>query len=276
MDFQISKKEKPGAGLRRILLNEMKAARCELQGRGEGCTEKEAIHLFRKRCKRIRSLLHLARPALGRKFEKWEAQVAQMARDLSATRDRAVMGESLRWLGLATCGEAEDLRTGVSRMPEMLAMAKRFKKLRGEVKKLKFAEIDGDKLWSAFSETRQRLRLEWKRVSRQPSDDRLHRLRRWANYYRHQLNALSECAPEKNQKVERQLAKLIEAIGKAHDLQVLRDHLHPSSKFRALRRCIDDAELRRVETAFIKGAKLFERRYGSLAKGVRGLICAWG
>ena len=43
MDFQISIKEPAGTGLRRILLNELKAARCELQGRGEGCTGRTMI-----------------------------------------------------------------------------------------------------------------------------------------------------------------------------------------------------------------------------------------
>src|SRR3954454_2056088 len=47
----------------------------------------ETVHDVRKRCKKVRGALRLARPGLGREYARANAGVRDAARELSALRD---------------------------------------------------------------------------------------------------------------------------------------------------------------------------------------------
>lgn len=51
----------------------------------------ETIHQVRKRCKKLRGLLRLVRPALGDRYSRENARFRDIARDLSAQRDADVL-----------------------------------------------------------------------------------------------------------------------------------------------------------------------------------------
>lgn len=266
--------EKPGIGIRRLLLQEMEAALGKLQSK-KGAS-KEEIHLFRKHCKRLRALLRLARPVLGGDFEKEQRLIRDLAREVSGARDYAVMAETLQLLNVASPGEVRQVQESITHKPDIGKLRKKLEKAILRMKKRRFSRLDGKALWWAFSMTLKRMHGEWKQICRKPSDHTFHNLRRWANYYRHQLAVLELAKPKKTERILKRFAKLIEAIGKAHDLQVLRENLDPASAHSALARRIDKAELRRLETAFQVGARIFDLRHGALPRGMKKRVKLWG
>lgn len=75
----------------------------------------EAVHLFRKHCKRMRALLRLVRPLLGETFAFENAWYRDAARGFAACRDAEALLETLkkfeaREAGLATNSEFQRIR----------------------------------------------------------------------------------------------------------------------------------------------------------------------
>ena len=274
MDTQLKIDEKPGKGIRRLLLTEMRGAMEKIGDDGEAT--KDGIHLFRKHCKRLRGLLRLARPVMGGDFEKEENLIRDLARELSGARDHVVMADTLCVLGVASSGEAGHAEAQITVKPDIDWVRRKLRKAISRMRERDFSRLDGRALWSAFSLTLKQLREEWKGICRKPSDKRFHRLRRWSNYYRHQLVALEQASPRKVQRTLKRLVKLIEATGKAHDLQMLRENLTPERELISLTRQIDEAELRRLETAFQVGARIFDLRHGALPRGMKKRVKSWG
>jgi len=93
MAFRFKLAEPFEDGCRRIAREQIERAQCQLKGKGDPVV---AVHETRKCLKRLRALLRLVRPALGEPaFHAENAQLREIGRGLSGTRDRHVLLETV-------------------------------------------------------------------------------------------------------------------------------------------------------------------------------------
>src|SRR5260221_9375162 len=95
MAFQLKADESVAKGLRRIARDQIDKA-LEALEQSHGPTHEEVIHDARKRFKKVRALLRLARPGLSKKFyDRENARFRDSGRPLSEVRDAKVLVEAL-------------------------------------------------------------------------------------------------------------------------------------------------------------------------------------
>lgn len=104
MGYQIERSEQPGAALRRVAAEEVVGALSSLSDPG---SPGESIHDARKRCKKIRAVLRLARPHLGEGlFQRENAAYRDAGRLLAPARQADVALETLERLTEGPSGGA--------------------------------------------------------------------------------------------------------------------------------------------------------------------------
>ncbi|TVP80862.1 CHAD domain-containing protein [Thioalkalivibrio sp.] len=97
MPYHLKRKEPVADGIRRIALEQMERARDELGD--EDMASAEAVHQARKRLKKIRALLRLVRPLLGKtRYRAENRRFRDLGRALSGPRDAEVMVATLEVL----------------------------------------------------------------------------------------------------------------------------------------------------------------------------------
>jgi len=89
MAFGISRSEDFGAAYRRLILEDIAAARAGLLD--ANLSPEEGVHGARRRLKRIRSIMRVLRPALGRQYEAYRDDIRSVARGLAVFRDADVL-----------------------------------------------------------------------------------------------------------------------------------------------------------------------------------------
>lgn len=103
----MSYKLDPGASLtdavRAVARDQIDAAISSLEDAGDDL--EEAVHDTRKRCKKLRALMRLVRPGIGKTYGKENAAFRDLARTLSDIRDAQVLAETID--GLAQHAEDE-------------------------------------------------------------------------------------------------------------------------------------------------------------------------
>lgn len=93
-----------GEGVRRIALGQIEAARDELHSHTLG--PHRTVHQVRKRCKKLRALLRLVRPAFDA-YGRENAAFRDMARPLSAVRDAGALVEAFDRLAVRFAGQVD-------------------------------------------------------------------------------------------------------------------------------------------------------------------------
>ena len=128
MPFQFSVKDRTvQAGLRRIAREQAEEALSGLSS--DLAADPEAVHAVRKASKKLRGLLHLARPVLSEARTE-QALIAEAARQISGLRDAQVMQKTFNTLEKALPKEARvplraalDARKAAEAHPEALAQS---------------------------------------------------------------------------------------------------------------------------------------------------------
>src|SRR5262245_25504859 len=105
MSYSLRARESAQHALKRIARNQIAKAIDEIQDREAG--PNEATHATRKRCKKIRGLLRLTRPALGKAYRRENAWFRDTARVLAPVRDSYVLVETFDALLEAGKGELD-------------------------------------------------------------------------------------------------------------------------------------------------------------------------
>ncbi len=93
MAYHIRSQETVQKAVRRIAVAELRASINDVRLRQPD--SHEAVHDFRKRCKKMRGLLRLVRPHLGDQFRSENAFFRDLSRELSFVRDGAALLEAL-------------------------------------------------------------------------------------------------------------------------------------------------------------------------------------
>jgi len=235
MAFRILPGETVEHAIRRIAREEVDAAIAEVDD--PRLTQHDAIHQVRKRCKKLRALIRLVRPAFDG-YASENRRFRDAARSLSELRDATTLIECFeelvrRYRDRIDAGSAERIRHALLERRHALAgsleVSGRLQAFRAEMvasrhrveqwsfTKSGFAAISGG-LRATYALTRTGMRRAYAR----PSVERFHEWRKAVKYNRHHAQLLYEIWEPVMQPLCDELKRLSELLGQEHDLAVMR------------------------------------------------------
>lgn len=223
----------------------------------------EAVHEARKRCKELRGLARLVRPALGKEFARFNELVRDAADELSSIRDAHAVSATFDELRAST-GQQHDsgleqvrrdqaersvhAATTVGADDERVRRARR--RLAKARKRVDHWSIPSgfDSLGDGLRSTYERGRKGLRKARRRPSDDRFHEWRKGVKYLWYQVRLLESAAPSVLTPLADRLDDLSEALGDDHDLSVLIARLESDPERAGGQRAVEGAvELARTQ-----------------------------
>lgn len=198
----------------------------------------EAIHQVRKRCKKLRALVRLVRPALGKTYKHENERFRDIARNLAGMRDEQSMVEALERL-LKTLDEAKrkkfdgvlgELRArrdataaSTEQDPELLLADARqaLAKARRGVDQWQLDAEGFQAVSGGFAQTYNRGRKAVKQAFRTGDASDFHEWRKRVKYHTHHLRLLRPLWPQVNEAWQTESKKLADILGEDHDLAML-------------------------------------------------------
>ncbi len=224
----------------------------------EGPQAVENIHDCRRRCKKVRGLVRLVKPALGDQYSAADRTYRDAARELSDYRDAQALLITFDQL----VARSPDRLPAGGLAPVRAELAERAKaatraaaddsdpidRARNILTKGR-AGIDGWTLqhrgWDAAAggaaKTYGRGVEALGAVQRTPTPNRFHELRKWAKYTWYHLRLLQDAAPSVLEPLSAAFGCLSDTLGDAHDLAVLKDQLLAEPKAFGGREMVESA-----------------------------------
>lgn len=201
-----------------------------------------SVHDCRKRCKKLRGLVRLVRPALGDHYKTANSTFRDAARQLSGLRDAHAL--------LATFDDLVETRhenvppDRLGRVRTELATRSSRASEKADPSNPDIAEslelldrgkamVDGwdldergfDALAGGLAKTYERGRKALDRAISAPTSAAFHEYRKRAKYTWYHVRLLDEVAPSVSDPLERRLHDLSDTLGDEHDLAVLSDQI---------------------------------------------------
>jgi CHAD domain-containing protein len=239
MAYAIKRKESVAEAVRRIACEQVDGALGNLEHPED---MEEAVHDCRKRCKKMRGLVRLVRPAIGDAYRPANEVFRDAARELSGIRDSHVLLVTFDGL-LASDGgrdDLDDVRTGLQAKAEETTLAGdeqaerivRARRLleagRAQIDEWEFSGDGFGVLAGGLKRTYRRGRKALRRAVASPSPARFHDWRKEAKYSWYHVRLLERTAPSVLGPLAGLFHDLGDALGDAHDLVVFEDHLRAS------------------------------------------------
>lgn len=237
MAFRVTAGETAEQAIRRIASEQIDGALRDLDD--DGLDEHETVHEVRKRCKKIRGLLRLARPSFEDTYRAENARFRDAARRLSDLRDATTLLECLdalldRYDDRVDRGRFAGVREELERRRTALAADQGLDDRLGEVAHAMQTARNRVGSWSieddgfaavagGIGRTYRRARRAMRAAARQPSTERLHEWRKRVKYHRYHCRLLSELWPAPLEARRDEAKRLSDLLGDDHDLAVLRE-----------------------------------------------------
>lgn len=290
MAYRLLGNETTGEFLKRVASEQVAKAIEDLEGADDDLHE--AVHEFRKRCKKIRGLIRLVRPD----FPDYAAENAwfrDLAGELSALRDATSMQESVAalvehyaddldedayagidaWLGKRreTMTEERDAREKIdvirAELPEALARIEGWRLDSG----------GADALEAGLAKTYKRARRAMVSAADDGTSRDFHEWRKRVKYHRYHLRLLTPIWPKVTKARYKETKRLSDLLGDDHDLAVLRATLEEEAGGAADERAALIALSRRRSAelraqAWSLGRRLFVEEQERYAARMRALI----
>lgn len=237
MKYKISKSGLLDCELRRIAAAEVRRARDALSRKAPPGIATESVHKARRHLKKIRGLLRLARPGLGRKaFTRENFFFRDLGREIRAARDSVALIESLdnftlqsfagkppvilkRLRHILVLDARKIARQLVSSGALARAAAQLDEKL-GEIKKWKFKTYGCKDARRAWRKARDASLRAFAAAKAEPTDENLHEWRKRAKTLLYEILLLRSRCPDLHQ-TRHEIEKLAEILGEDHDLGLL-------------------------------------------------------
>ena len=239
MSFQLEPGVELPHNIRRIAAEQVARARKCLAHPPNGDVH-EGIHEARKCFKRLRGVVRMARPALGKDvYRKENARFRDAGRALSTVRDTQALVESFDLLE-----QAYGRRVAFERMrPLRHALAERREAVEDDAADLEarvsdvaamlegsaaaidrwpLADADAGDLARGMQRVYRRARKGWEQARTAHDPDRLHDWRKRAKYLRYQFQLLKGVDESWARDCHKGFRKLSDLLGDHHDLEVLR------------------------------------------------------
>lgn len=192
------------------------------------------IHQVRKRCKKLRGLLRLARPAMEDQYQIENKWYRDTARAMSDLRDATAMKENFEALlkgsdPALTATDSrmlnEQLKSQFKEMDEghpleeVLSEARnRFEQGRARIPDWDLDEKGYPAIKAGLLKTYKRARSAMLSAYQSPSPDRFHEWRKRVKYHGYHMKLLRELWPELLKPHCQELSKLGDLLGDDHDL----------------------------------------------------------
>jgi hypothetical protein len=200
----------------------------------------EAVHDVRRRCKLIRGLIRLMRPAFP-EYRSENAWFRDLSRSLSASRDATASIECLdaldeRFAGLIQPGLFGPVRRSLEQRRTAIIDSVRLGDRLIEARHSLYAahwragdwslEAEGfDAVAGGLRKTYGRARNRMLEARDQAADELLHEWRKRVKYHRYHMKLLHDIWPAMVEAREKECHRLTDYLGDDHDLVVLRDTL---------------------------------------------------
>jgi CHAD domain-containing protein len=247
--FRFELHESVADGVRRIAIGELDAALAALSGDTDLDRDGE-IHDCRKRCKKLRALIRLARPGLGRRYRTVNDDVRDAARALSHARDAQALAATFdrvrvqeAALDLASVSsvldrdaEVASQRADATSDHATTAMTL-LRGVREGVPAWPLERLDTGRrgfagLRPGLTTTYDRARRAMTASRRRGDPEAFHEWRRHAKYGWYQLRLVHDAAPSVLGPLAAVYSDLADALGDAHDLAVLAERFrHEHDRF---------------------------------------------
>lgn len=258
----------------------------------------EGVHDARKRCKKIRGLARIVRPALGEKYQATNQAFRDAARVLSPYRDAHALLETFDRLvradadrlpnaGLGAvrdelAARARASTVGIDRSHETIEQA--LELMRDGMTAIDAWALDDDG-WDAIgpglAKTYTRGVDALAEASNDGTSDNFHELRKRAKYTWYHVRLLKQTAPSILKPFASRLHDLSDALGDAHDLSVLTDRIRRDPDafggedvvdaavafIDVRRRDLERRSLISGHRLYVESPKCFTRRLGSYWEG---------
>ena len=269
-------------GIRRIARGQLELARDELSG-APPRKQAEAVHATRKRLKRLRATVRLARDAVGEKtYEHENSAFRTTARRLAAGRDAQVLLETVEELNERFAEELPERATdalrdrleqerddanpsgrddeGVDAVLEALRSA------HSRTAAWTFADDDFGALRPGLRRIYRRGRKRMRAAVDDPTPENLHEWRKRVKDLWHATQIVRAARPKRLKRFAKRAHKLADLLGDGHDLAMLRDYAeaHPelferSDDREALLAIIDRRSGALRDEALERGRELYDR-----------------
>ena len=277
-------------GILRVARGQLLDARQDLSSPPSGDAG-EAIHATRKRLKRLRALVRLARGAIGEQtYAQENAAYRDAGRGLAASRDAQVMLETLDAL-TQRAGDAlperitATLRLRLHREYEaamagqggarLAATSSELERAFARTREWTFDGEDFAALTPGLEKIYRRGRKRMRAAHEDPSAEHLHEWRKRVKDLWYTTELVRAAKPKRLRQTARRAHRLSQLLGDVHDLHVLRDYAaaHP--------RCFEDDAAREQLVAVIdrradklcakalkRGRKLYKRSPKTFARAI--------
>jgi CHAD domain-containing protein len=278
--YRLKAKEVPAEGINRIAVGRAEKALEELRRAGEGDGLAGSIHSARKDLKKLRSVLRLVRPAIGReRFRAENKRYRDAGRRLSSSRDAEVKRETLAALGERFGEELPDgalkawtrlLSKDRDELGDEDAIALQIEIAIGEI------EVGRDEIgrwrpspnsWDLFApgieRSYRRGRREMKRVRAKHRTEDVHQWRKRVKDLWYQLRIVRKMWPGLLGETADEAHELADLLGDHHDLTVLRVDLKARGELsdeKALATAIERRQDELLESALDLGARLYAEK----------------
>lgn len=289
MAYRLRLEESPTNGFRRISQSLSGLALDELNA---SSVEAGGVHASRKAIKRLRALIRLFGPALGKaQARRFNKNLRDVGRTLSKSRDRAVVTETLARLSDAGGEEAAVtlrplLRHLEARAAELTAPLDPDEAVRARdalsriAKRLEKSRVKGkgfgamrDGLESSYRTGRAAL----KAAQENPTNETLHELRKAVQTHWRQMSLISRAWPDVLGARVTAARQLSQILGRDHDIAVLGSvadaaaDIEPGQKL-AISALCEASQTRIRETALARAAMLFAEKPSAFAARMQ---CYW-
>jgi CHAD domain-containing protein len=272
-------------GLRRIAVDQISSAIAEIGDASLG--RDETVHQVRKRCKKLRGLIRLARPG----FEGYKAENAafrEAARRLSGLRDADVLIETYDKLMERQDGGIDrpafgQIRRRLSLRRKALVAEERidagFDAVRGEMEtalaRAKAWKVGGegfDVAVEGMAKTYGRARKAMRKARKARSDAAMHDWRKRVKYHRYHAQILKRIFPGPMEAHAEAADRLGDLLGDHHDLAVFGAVLRADPRafgekatVRQAQELVAEAKQALEADAFALGARLFAEKTKRIA-----------
>jgi CHAD domain-containing protein len=283
MAFRFKVGESFEEGFRRIALEQIDRASAQLL---QGDNQDVAVHETRKALKRLRALLRLVRPAIGKEaFRGENSELRDIGQSLSGARDRHVLLETANKLDASGAFSrraiAENLRqaiTAANGEGGPLSLKGAAGRLAQSRKRLGALTLEGE----GFAIVGKGLEASYKRARRafadayaNPSDEGFHEWRKGAQRHWRQMVLLSRAWPQCLEARAGEARELSQLLGDDHDLAVLVGFVHsePGSALRGETAALVETAARNRQgelrgAARPRGDRLFAQGAGQLSHDI--------
>jgi CHAD domain-containing protein len=239
----------------------------------EQLTDAEDVHDARKRLKKTRALLRLARPAMpDTTFRVKNARLRDRGRQLSGARDAEAMLETLDYLA--------EHNTRRVRIAHLLALRDRFPIPEDppdhqldphEPDAWPLDDLTPRTLVKGLTRTYRRGRAAYRQAAADPTTERLHEWRKRVKDLWYQQRLLKQAWPEVMTAQASEAKALSKLLGTDHDLAVLDAELKPQDPLHGV---IADNRERLQHEAFALGERVFAESPKAFRKRLRRYVRA--